>query len=181
MPVQSCGATRAHPGLSAQVAAIYLCFLCSCMGSESLGVLEESLVSWTPQPRDTTQVTSQEDCCQGWTYSNFFRTGADDTLAERSRRRPAKSMGCPRVGLNATGVACPMTWRSHPRHAPNGSPGKCVSPHQTPYSLFLQNTCNMTLKPMTALMGLFWRFLRERWTNTCQRHLGSLRAQAIQH
>ena len=30
---------------------------------------------------------------------------ADDTLAERSRRRPAKPMGSPRVGSNPTGVA----------------------------------------------------------------------------
>mgnify|MGYP007101564351 CR=1 FL=1 len=29
---------------------------------------------------------------------------ADDTLAERLRRRPAKPMGSPRVGSNPTGV-----------------------------------------------------------------------------
>ena len=139
MPANSCGATRAHPGLSAQVAAIYLCFLCSCMGSESLGVLEESLVSWTSQPRDTTQVTSQEDCCQGWTYSNFFRTGADDTLAEWSRRRPAKLMRSPRVGSNRTGVACPIDLKIHPNSKPNNSSGKCVSPYHTLSAEHLQH------------------------------------------
>ena len=32
--------------------------------------------------------------------------GAEDTLAERLRRRPAKPMGSPRVGSNPTGVVC---------------------------------------------------------------------------
>ena len=31
---------------------------------------------------------------------------AEDTLAERLRRRPAKPMGSPRVGSNPTGVVC---------------------------------------------------------------------------
>ena len=34
-------------------------------------------------------------------------TFADDTLAERLRRRPAKPMGSPRVGSNPTGVDFP--------------------------------------------------------------------------
>ena len=41
---------------------------------------------------------------------------AQDTLAERLRRRPAKPMGSPRVGSNPTGVdilvfAYPVTFR----------------------------------------------------------------------
>ena len=31
---------------------------------------------------------------------------AEDTLAERLRRRPAKPMGSPRAGSNPTGVVC---------------------------------------------------------------------------
>ena len=34
-----------------------------------------------------------------------FQIHAQDTLAERLRRRPAKPMGSPRVGSNPTGVA----------------------------------------------------------------------------
>ena len=40
---------------------------------------------------------------------------SDDTLAEWLRRRPAKSMGFPRVGSNPTGVvlACSLTGAAH--------------------------------------------------------------------
>ena len=37
--------------------------------------------------------------------SEILNSRTDDTLAERSRRRPAKPMGSPRVGSNPTGVA----------------------------------------------------------------------------
>ena len=38
--------------------------------------------------------------------------GDKDTLAERSRRRPAKPMGSPRVGSNPTGVDVAGQWRA---------------------------------------------------------------------
>ena len=37
---------------------------------------------------------------------------AEDTLAEWSRRRPAKPMGSPRVGSNPTGVVSWILWFS---------------------------------------------------------------------
>ena len=37
-----------------------------------------------------------------------------DTLAERLRRRPAKPMGSPRVGSNATGVDMEGQWSAWP-------------------------------------------------------------------
>ena len=40
-------------------------------------------------------------------------TFADDTLAERLRRRPAKPMGSPRVGSNPTGVVLPSSLYSY--------------------------------------------------------------------
>ena len=39
-----------------------------------------------------------------WRVSSLPQIQAEDTLAERLRRRPAKPMGSPRVGSNPTGV-----------------------------------------------------------------------------
>ena len=44
-------------------------------------------------------------------------TFADDTLAERLRRRPAKPMGSPRVGSNPTGVVFEILERGAARAA----------------------------------------------------------------
>ena len=44
----------------------------------------------------------------------FSKRSAQDTLAERLRRRPAKPMGSPRVGSNPTGVAlCRHSCHTH--------------------------------------------------------------------
>ena len=144
MPANSCGATRAHPGLSEQMAARYLCFLCSYRGSRSPGIRGENLISWTAAaaPRHNTNCTAkklQNECCPGKISSKFFRSEANDTLAEWSRRWPAKPMGTPRVGSNPTGVVCPIDLKSHPNSKPNSSSGKCVSPYRTLSAEHLQH------------------------------------------
>ena len=53
------------------------------------------------EPRKLTEEVSSLDL-------RLLTCGAEDTLAERLRRRPAKPMGSPRVGSNPTGVvSCP--------------------------------------------------------------------------
>ena len=144
MPANSCGATRAHPGLSEQMAARYLCFLCSYMGSRSPGIRGENLISWTAAaaPRHNTNCTAKN-----------YRTNAAQArfLLSFSGLKPMtlwpsgqgvgllKPMGSPRVGSNPTGVACQIELKSHPSSKPNSSSGNCVSPYHTLSAEHLQH------------------------------------------
>ena len=53
------------------------------------------------KPRGTLHIAARE--VSGASAYHIYRK-AEDTLAERLRRRPAKPMGSPRVGSNPTGV-----------------------------------------------------------------------------
>ena len=69
-------------------------------------------------------------------------TFADDTLAERLRRRPAKPMGSPRVGSNPTGVDLPaapvmLRWAWAPLYTWDACEGEALAHHGAKASCLL--------------------------------------------
>ena len=67
-----------------------------------------------PSPRSSEPQTQRKKLSSA--FLRPMTVMAEDTLAERLRRRPAKPMGSPRVGSNPTGVvscaasACSVSW-----------------------------------------------------------------------